>query len=257
MADLNRDGRPDLVVSHHFGSSSGKGIGTKIRVYVNRGTDVAGDPVFEDVTEVAGIPKVVSKQPHVEVQDFDNDGWPDIYVSLLLAGGTGPVPYILANTGSSGDPVFETPDFVGSLANPLYYAGGPTADFDRDGRLDIFLSEWRSSLGTPATSVLLRNEGAPGNWLQVTAVGNVERAENTMGIGAVVTVRNPATGGILGVREITAASGFSSSQPAIAHFGLGSVTRVDITVQMPFGGRTVTRRGVAVNRRINLPGPGT
>ena len=251
MADLNRDGRLDLVVGHHFGSAE-RGDGTTIRVYMNRGTDAAGDPVLEDVTATTGVPPVASKQPHVEVQDFDNDGWPDLYVSVLVEGAAGPAPLVFAHTGATSDPVFETIDAIRSLSDPRYYAGGPTADFDNDGRMDIFLSEWRSSLGTPATSVLLRNTGATGNWLQVEVEGDPERGENRMGVGAVVTVRDPADGRLVGVREISPATGWSSSQPAIAHFGLGSRERVDVTLQMPFGGRNASRSGVAANQRVRL-----
>ncbi|CAN5826554.1 hypothetical protein BH20GEM1_BH20GEM1_02500 [soil metagenome] len=252
MADLNRDGRLDLVVGHHFGSSTERGIGTRIRVYMNRGTSTTGDPVFEDVTVTAGIPPIVSKQPHVEVQDFDNDGWPDLYVSVLVEGKAGPAPLVFAHTGAPSDPVFEPIDAIRSLSEPRYYAGGPTADFDNDGRMDIFLSEWRSSLGTPSTSVLLRNTGAMGNWLQVEVEGDPALGENRMGVGAVVTVRDPADGRLVGVREISPSYGWSSSQPAIAHFGLGSLERVDVTLQMPFGGRNTSRRGVAANHRVRL-----
>jgi hypothetical protein len=253
MADLNRDGRLDLVVGHHFGSSTDRGVGTKIRVYMNRGTNATGDPVFEDITDAAGVPPVVSKQPHVEVQDFDNDSWPDLYASVLIEGSVGPAPLLFAHSGNPGDPVFETPDQIRTVSNPRYYAGGPTADFDNDGRMDVFLSEWRSSLGTPATSVLLRNTGATGNWLQVEVEGDPALGENRMGVGTVVTVRDPASGQIVGVREISPATGWSSSQPAIAHFGLGSLERVDVTLQMPFGGRSAIRRGVAANQRVRLP----
>ncbi|MDX1624226.1 MAG: CRTAC1 family protein [Gemmatimonadota bacterium] len=252
MADLNRDGRPDLVVGHHFGSSSESGIGTPVRVYMNRRTNDGGDPVFEDITAAAGIPPVVSKQPHVEVQDFDNDGWPDVYASVLVEGADGRVPLVFAHTGAPGDPVFEPIDAIRSLSEPRYYAGGPAADFDSDGRVDVFLSEWRSTLGTPATSVLLRNTSASGNWLQVAVEGDPARGENRMGVGAVVTVRDPRDGRIVGVREISPSNGFSSSQPALAHFGLGSLERVDVTVRMPFGGRTLRREGVAANGRLRI-----
>ena len=223
---------------------------------MNRGPNAGGDPVFEDVTDTAGIPPIVSKQPHVEVQDFDNDGWPDLYVSVLVEGASGPVPVIFAHTGNPSDPVFETIEPARALTDPRYYAGGPTADYDNDGRVDVFLSEWRSSLGTPATSVLMRNTGAAGNWLQVAVEGDPAVGENRMGAGAVVAVRDPANGRLVGVREISPSSGWSSSQPAIAHFGLGSLDRVDVTVQMPFGGRSLTREGVPANQRVHIASGG-
>lgn len=73
-----------------------------------------------------------------------------------------------------------------------------------------------------------------------------------MGVGAVVTVRDPSDGRLVGVREISPSTGWSSSQPAIAHFGLGSLARVDVTVQMPFGGRSVEQSAVRANQRVRI-----
>jgi hypothetical protein len=98
----------------------------------------------------------------------------------------------------------------------------------------------------------MRNTGEAGNWLQVAVEGDPARGENRMGVGAVVTVRDPADGRLVGVREITPSTGWSSSQPAVAHFGLGSLGRVDVTVQMPFGGRSVERKAVPANQRVRI-----
>ena len=84
FADLNRDGRLDLLVGHHFGTASETGPGVPIRVYMNRGLDGSGDPIFEDITAAIGLPPIDSKAPHVDIQDFDNDGWPDLYVSVTV-----------------------------------------------------------------------------------------------------------------------------------------------------------------------------
>ena len=47
-----------------------------------------------------------------------------------------------------------------------YMAAGPTADFDRDGRLDVFLCSWWPQ----KPSLLLRNETEGGHWLQVAVL---------------------------------------------------------------------------------------
>ncbi|MCH8923368.1 MAG: VCBS repeat-containing protein [Planctomycetes bacterium] len=74
FGDLNRDGLLDLVVSIHHERA-------RNRVYLNQGIK-NGVPQFRDVSAAVGIPaELPSKSPHVEIQDFDNDGWPDLYFS--------------------------------------------------------------------------------------------------------------------------------------------------------------------------------
>jgi enediyne biosynthesis protein E4 len=80
IADVNRDGLPDIVVGHHY--KQPWQAPASIRLYLNRGVK-EGVPVFEDVTEAAGLTALAMKAPHVEIQDFDNDGWPDIYTSIV------------------------------------------------------------------------------------------------------------------------------------------------------------------------------
>jgi hypothetical protein len=78
FGDVNRDGLVDVVIGQHFKAPWKTPVAN--RLYLNRGIK-EGVPAYEDVTEAAGLVPLPLKGPHVEIQDFDNDGWPDIYVS--------------------------------------------------------------------------------------------------------------------------------------------------------------------------------
>ena len=129
------------------------------------------------------------------------------------------------------------------------------ADYNGDGRLDVFLEEFRSLYQGTAKdqgvvpSLLLRNAGAPGNWLQV----KVDDGLTPLGIGAKVKIYEEGTSQLLAFREIAVGYGFSSSQPAVAHFGLGNRTRVDVVVEMPFSGPVYRKNSVPANRLVVMP----
>ena len=42
---------------------------------------------FKEVTREAGIVKYPMKVPHVEIRDFDNDGWADLYTAVVTLRG--------------------------------------------------------------------------------------------------------------------------------------------------------------------------
>jgi hypothetical protein len=268
LADVNRDGLPDIVIGNHF--KSPWTTPAPVRLYLHRGVK-DGVPSFEDITEAAGLKALEMKAPHVEIQDFDNDGWPDIYVSIVKFRDGKPCPVIFRNLGvKDGRPRFREDawavnDFPtdedkalkgsGPLFDKMlrdrkimYTAAGPSADFDRDGKLDLFLANW----WVESRSLLLRNETPGGNWLEV----RVESKEgvNRMGIGARVSVYSAGQLGkesaLLGHREISAGYGYCSGQEAIAHFGLGKEESVDVEVVLPHGKGKVVQKGVKAGQRL-------
>jgi hypothetical protein len=276
FGDVNRDGRLDIVIGQHFKRPWLEPVA--IRLYLNRGLR-DGEPYFEDVTAAAGLEALPMKGPHVEIQDFDNDGWPDIYVSIVKFASDGsPHPVIFRNQATmaktkAGDvPQFrqtalETNDFptkedrqitrTGEFFDKMirerkviYMAPGPTADFDRDGRLDMFLPNW----WTESPSLLLKNETKAGRWLTVTIDGG--ELTNRMGIGCRVLVYEAGKLGdeqaILGVGEISVGYGYCSGQEAIAHFGLGERERCDLLVSLPHGKGSIEQRDVPVNQRLKV-----
>ena len=268
FGDVNRDGRPDLAVGHHFERPWVAPIAN--RLYLNR-TGPDGKVAFEDVTAMTGLTPLPMKAPHVEIQDFDNDGWPDLLCSLVKFAGGRAHPLIFRNLGiRDGLPRFEertlgvndfpndsdrsetrTGAFFAKMIRDgkvIYSAPAPAGDFDRDGRLDLFFANW----WVESPSLLLKNETPGGNWLDVRVAGAGKL--NRMGIGAVVRVYPAGKLGdaaaLVGAREISVGYGYTSGQEAAAHFGLADVERVDLEIVLPHGGGKVVERDVKANQRL-------
>jgi len=111
-----------------------------------------GDGTFTDVSEKAGILKTGPRYSISAVSyDFDDDGWPDIYVAVDSE------PSILFKNNHDG-----TFTDVAVMAGCAYKEDGTeqagmgigVADYDCDGRLDIFKTNFADD-----TSDLYHNEG--------------------------------------------------------------------------------------------------
>ena len=151
--DYNRDGHLDLFVSHYVGYKYGLTLygnhpdlegsrspvlygvagleGSRNTLYRNN-----GDGTFTDVSEQAGILKTRPTYGFTPlVADFDNDGWPDIYVA------DDSTPSLLFHNNHDG-----TFSEIALLAGVAFDANGRTqagmgvdaGDYDADGRFDIF-----------------------------------------------------------------------------------------------------------------------
>ncbi|MBI3858087.1 MAG: CRTAC1 family protein [Planctomycetes bacterium] len=237
FCDLNRDGKLDLVITAHC---------EKARIRLLLGGDLKdGIPQFRDVTQEAGLAGIVpTKTPHVEFQDFDNDGWPDLYVSAAWVENGKVTPLIFRHGGlKDGIPQFQPNR---PIQPPMvYFPAGPSGDYDNDGRLDLFLINWFSG----RRSTLLHNESPKKRWLDVQVVG---KTMNRMGIGA--QVRISAGGKLLGFQEISTGYGYASGQRAYAHFGLGDAARVDVEVKLP-SGKKLLKEGVEADRLLTVEEP--
>jgi hypothetical protein len=111
-----------------------------------------GDGRFRDVSEQAGV---VLKGLHyglgVVASDFDNDGFPDIYVAC---DSTPSILYRNNRNGAFSDVSVEAGTAYGDAGEEEGSMGVATGDFDNDGRIDIVKTNFMDE-----TSTLYRNLG--------------------------------------------------------------------------------------------------
>jgi hypothetical protein len=240
--DMDRDGRPDLVVTTYQHQP---------RCLYRQ--DRPG--LFSDVAMAAGIGRATINSLAFGSRffDVDNDGWLD----LALANGhvvdniqqaEANVTYrqasqLFRNRGAAGPGRFEEiSDRAGAdFTRPIVGRGLCVGELDDDGRLDLLIVD---AEGAP---LLLRNEDRSGHhWLSLRLIGT---QGNRDAIGARVTLT--AAGQSQTRACFTDGSFMSASDPRI-HFGLGTAARVDtIVIQWP-GGESTTLRNVPADRTITV-----
>jgi enediyne biosynthesis protein E4 len=184
FVDYDRDGQLDLFVANYIdldlatapvpesGPCLYKGVmvacgppglmGGKNILYHNN-----GDGTFTDVSETSGILEANGTFGlGVLTADFDNDGWPDIYVAN---DSTASALYQNKKNGKFADVGMEAGCVLSPDGKPQAGMGVSAADYDLDGNLDIVKTNFAGD--TPS---LYHNRG---NW-------NFEDATFTAGLGA-------------------------------------------------------------------------
>src|SRR5215472_544079 len=194
FVDFDRDGQLDLVVANYadfdlahapkpgrYPACLWKGVAvfcgprgmpaTKNILYHN-----LGNGHFQDVTTSAHINRTLGHHCFsVSPLDFDNDGWPDIYIACDSA------PSILYRNNRDG-----TFTNVGIQSGVAYNAdgreqagmGSTVADYDGDGNLDLFRTNFSDD-----TSTLYHNNG-DGTFTDVTYTAGLGAHTQYLGWGA-------------------------------------------------------------------------
>ena len=170
FVDYDRDGKLDIFVANYLkfdlnnAAEPGKGGNCFWKgIAVNCGpkglpTDTNllyhnnGDGTFTDVSEKSGIAKVTGRYSMTAiVTDFNNDGWPDIFVACDSTAST---LYRNNKDGTFTDVSVETGAAYNEDGNPQAGMGVTVGDYNNDGFPDIFKTHFADDL-----PILYRNSG--------------------------------------------------------------------------------------------------
>ena len=212
-------------------------------VYLNTGTDH-----FEEVAHLTGM-DATGWTFSTRLGDLDNDGRLDAFFScgmirnfidadLVDKQNVAPTLTARAKVWKNskprvettlayrnlGDLKFEDVSTAWGLDRKGVSFGCVLADLAGDGNLDLILANY------DAPPTIIRNHTTTGHRSEVKLAG---RAPNLDGLGAEITIESGAG---VQVRQMFTERGIVSSEPALAHFGLGNDTVIKkLTVRWPRG----------------------
>jgi enediyne biosynthesis protein E4 len=211
-ADYDRSGRPSVVISNFSNQM--------MSLYHNEGKGLFVD---EAPRSEVGRDSLLTLGFSCFFFDYDNDGWPDIFVAnghieddiekIQKRIKYRQPPHLFRNLDGHGFQEVNT-QMGTAFDTPRVARGAAVADINNDGDLDLLLM----TNGGPA--VLFRNDRGTNRSLRVKLVG---MRSNRDGIGAVVRI----TAGNEKQWQMLHSGGYLSQSELVLTFGLGSEPKVN------------------------------
>lgn len=197
VADVNHDGFLDIYITNLSYNT----------LLLNQ-----GDGTFTDVSQQSGATDT-GMGWGTNFFDFNNDSYEDIY--MVNDSRFTPAPNVLYE--NNGDLTFTEVSENQPIASMGASYGSAIADFDQDGRLDVFVA----NQGDEGNQLFKNDCAVMGNYLKVKLTGTTS---NRSAIGSRVTLR---VGTRILLDEVIAGSGYSSQNSLTLHFGLDTAEKVD------------------------------
>ncbi|GAB3533574.1 VCBS repeat-containing protein [Pontibacter brevis] len=240
---------------------------------LNQGMTPAGHPVFSEVAQLTGLYQTDWSWTPL-VADFDNDGFRDVIITngfpkdvtdqdfrVYRSGPAGMVggnmylidsiPIIkISNYAfrNKGDLSFSDETKNWGLDIPAFSNGAAYADLDNDGDLDFIVNNINDSAFVYQNNLYAAKKGEGENhFLRLEFKG---AAPNAAGLGAMATIYYGK--GKKQHHENSVYKGYLSSVEGIAHFGLGSVDKVDSLKVVWPNGKYQLLRNIRVDQVLTL-----
>src|SRR5436190_15476997 len=221
-ADYDRSGKPSLIISNFANQM--------LSLYHNEGNGLFVD---EAPRSEVGRATLVTLGFGCFFFDYDNDGWPDIFVSdghiedqiekVQKRVSYAEPPHVFRNLGG-GKFVEATQSLGAAFASPKVGRAAAYADLFNEGVLDVLMTT------NGGRAYLFHNEGVTNHSLRIKLVG---ARSNRDGIGAVITV---TSGTDKQTKMVRSGSSYLSQSELVATFGLGQNQKADsVEIQWPSG----------------------
>jgi cytochrome c peroxidase len=206
-----------------------------------------GDGRFVNVAPEAGVDLPGAAAWGAVPIDFDNDGWQDLYLAVMMMdNGKGiPANPLWRNLGDGTFELIHSGSGAGAVGPSMTVAA---ADYDQDGWVDLLVGD--AMFGYQ----LLRNQGAAffpdHHWLTIRLEGG--GPVNRDAVGTRVELRT--ADGRFQMQEVRNGVSLGAGSELALHFGLGAPRAAELTVIWP-DGRRQAFGNVPANQRVHLVYP--
>ncbi len=215
-------------------------------LYHNEGAH-SGDAPFLDVTTAEHLDRVFITAG-CTAADFDNDGWPDLYLSTGAADYRAVVPKrLLRNLGGKR---FEDVSSSAGIAHLQKGSAVAAGDIDGDGDEDILHVLGGEYPGDMFPRALFINPGNTNHWLTLQLEGT---KTNRSAIGARVSVEVEASHGTRTMHAVVSSGGSFGGSTLAQEIGLGNAKRIiRVEVTWPTSGIRQRFENVLLDHRYRI-----
>ena len=229
----------DSVAADYMGLP---GSGARPRLYRN-----VGGSAFEDMTARVALDDV-NQSMGANFGDFDNDGYPDLYLGTGFPAFNALSPNVAYRNDEGKS--FANVTFSAGLGHIQKGHGIAFGDLDRDGDQDVFMQVGGFYPSDGFVNSLYVNPGSGNRWLSIRLIGT---RSNRAAFGARITVNVTTGDGERAIHAVVSSGGSFGASSLEQEMGLGRAQSiVSVEVWWPASGTRQSFEDVPLDTAIEV-----